>query len=63
MLTDFQNSFTGRLSGKFAKKSNFTVSPHPKHVSTLPCEILMSENWWQSEICIVINDKSQGSVA
>jgi len=23
----------------------------------------MSENWWQSEICIVINDKSQGSTA
>jgi len=23
----------------------------------------MSEKWWQSEICIVINDKSQGSVA
>ena len=23
----------------------------------------MSENWRQSEICIVINDKSQGSVA
>ena len=22
----------------------------------------MSENWWQSEICIVINDKSQGSI-
>jgi len=21
----------------------------------------MSENWWQSEICIVINDKSQDS--
>jgi len=23
----------------------------------------MSENWQQSEICIVINDKSQGSIA
>ena len=23
----------------------------------------MSEKWWQSEICIMINDKSQGSVA
>jgi len=22
----------------------------------------MSVNWWQSEICIVINDKSQGSI-
>ena len=62
MLTDFQNSFTGRLTGKFATKSNFTIPPHPKHVSTLPCEKWMSENWRQSEICIVINDKSQGSV-
>ena len=63
MLTDFQNSFTGRLIGKFATKSSFTVPPHPKYVSTLPGEIWMSENWRQSEICIVINDKSQGSVA
>jgi len=23
----------------------------------------MSENWWQPEICIVINDKSQDSTA
>jgi len=23
----------------------------------------MSENWWQSEICIVIDDKSQGNIA
>jgi len=23
----------------------------------------VSENWWKSEICIVINDKSQGSTA
>jgi len=23
----------------------------------------MSENWQQSEICVVINDKSQGSIA
>ena len=63
MLTDFQNSFTGRLIGKFETKSNFIIPPHPKHVTTLPCEIRMSENWRQSEICIVINDKSQGSVA
>ena len=60
LLTDFQNSFTGRLTGKFATKSNFSIPPHPKHVSTLPCEIWMSEKWRQSEICIVINDKSQG---
>jgi len=54
MLTDFQNSFTGRLSDKFATKSNFTIPPHP-------CEIWMSENWRQSEMSIVINNKSQGS--
>jgi len=34
-----------------------------KHVATLPCEILMSENWRLSEIRIVINDKSQGCMA
>jgi len=38
MLTDFQNFFTGRLTGKFATKSNFTIPPHPKHVATLPCD-------------------------
>jgi len=39
MLTDFQNSFTGRLTGKFATKSSFTIPPLPKYVSTLPGEI------------------------
>ena len=63
MLTDFQNSFTGRLTGKFATKSNFTIPQYPKNVSALPCEIWMLENWRQSVICIVINDKSQGSTA
>ena len=29
----------------------------------MPCEIWMSENWQQSEICIVINNKSQDSTA
>ena len=28
MLTDFQNSFTGRLSGKFATKSYLNIPPH-----------------------------------
>ena len=63
MLTDFQNSFTGRLTGKFATKSYLNIPPHLKYVATLPCEIWMSENWQQSEICIVINDKSQDSTA
>ena len=39
------------------------IPPHLKYVATLPCEIWMSENWQQSEICIVINDKSQDSTA
>ena len=41
----------------------FKSPPRLKHVATLPCEIRMSEKWHQSEICIVINDKSQGSIA
>jgi len=63
MLTDFRNSFTGRLTGKLATNSYFNIPPHLKCVATLPCEIGMSENWQQSEICIVINDKSQDSTA
>jgi len=59
MLTDFQNSFTGRLTGKFETNSYLNIPPHLKYVATLPCEIRMPENWQQSEICIVINDKSQ----
>ena len=39
-----------------------TIPPHLKCVATLPCEIRMSENWRQSEICIVINDQSDSAV-
>jgi len=39
MLTDFQNSFTGRLSGKFAANSYLNIPLHLKYVATLPCEI------------------------
>ena len=39
MLTDFQNSFTGTLSGTFATKSYLNIPPHLKRVATLPCEI------------------------
>jgi len=39
------------------------IPPCLKHVATLPCEIRKSEKWRQSEICVVINDKSQGSIA
>ena len=63
MLTDFQNSFADRLAGKFATKSYLNILLHLKHVATLPCELPMSENWRQSEICIVLNDKLQDSTA
>jgi len=63
MLTDFQNSFTGKRTGKFATNTYLNIPPHLKYVTTLPCEIRMSENWQESEICIVINDKSQDSTA
>jgi len=39
MLTDFQNSFTGRLTGKFATNSYLIIPPHLTYVATLPCEI------------------------
>jgi len=57
MLTNFQNSFAARLSVKFAANSYLNISSHLKYVATLPCEIWMPENWRQSEIYIVINDK------
>ena len=59
MLTDFQKSF----NGKFATNSYLNIPPHLKYVASLPCDIWMSENWQQSEICIVFNDKSQDSTA
>ena len=37
MLTDFQNSFIGRLTGKFATNSYLNIPPHLKRVATLPC--------------------------
>jgi len=47
MLTDFQNSFTFRLTRKFVTKSYLNTPPHPKCVVslvTLPCEISMFKN-------------------
>ena len=41
MLTDFQNSFAGRLIGKFATNLYLNIPPHLKSVATLPCEISM----------------------
>jgi len=43
MLTDFQNPFTDRLTGKFATNLSLNIPPHLKYVTTLPCEIGMSE--------------------
>ena len=42
ILTDFKNSFTGTLCGKFAIKWWLIVPPHLNSVATLPCETLMS---------------------
>jgi len=33
MLTDFQNSFSGRFISKFATKSSLSILPHIKHVA------------------------------
>jgi len=63
MLTDFQNSFTNRLSGKFA--TNHVCTSHHTLNKSLHCHAKceMSEKWRQSEICILINDRSQDSAA
>jgi len=39
--TDFQNSFTIKLIGKFVPKTYINTAPHPKCVATLPCEIFV----------------------
>ena len=39
MLTDFQNSFTGRLTVKFATKAYLNTVPHLKCVTTLVVNI------------------------
>jgi len=44
ILTDFQNSFTTWFHRKFAAKWLLKIPAHLAHVSTLPCETLMSEN-------------------
>ena len=39
-MTDFQNSFTDRLScSKFAVKPTLNFPPHLKHVAAVPCEM------------------------
>jgi len=45
MLTDFQNSFSGRLSGIFATNSYLNIPPHLQCVATLPCEVSVFQKW------------------
>ena len=48
---------------KFTTHSCLNIPPCLKHVTTLPCDVWTSEKRSQSEICIVIHDKSQGCIA
>jgi len=50
MLTDFQNSFAGRLSGKSATNSYLNIPPHPKYVAKLPCVISIWKNLHAQEV-------------
>ena len=50
ILTIFQNSFTVRLTRKFATKSSLNTPPHPKRFATLPCDISMFKK--RSFICV-----------
>jgi len=60
----FSKIFSLIDSSKFATNLYWNMPPHLICVATLPCEIcIISEKWWQCVICIVINDKSQGSIA
>ena len=65
MLTDFQNSFTGRFTSEYATKSSLTIPPHLTCVPEVPCETSISENSenLMHASFVVINNKSQGSVA
>jgi len=42
MLTDFQTSFTGRLSGKFATNPYLNIPRQLNYVATLPGKIGLS---------------------
>ena len=63
MLTDFQNLFSGRFTSEYATQSSLIIPSHLKRVAALPCETSISENYRKFDACIVINNKSQGSVA
>jgi len=47
--TDFQNSFTGWFSSKYAAKWLLKIPPHLKCVATLPCE-MSSRNHYAQEL-------------
>ena len=51
MLTNFQNSFTDRLSSKFLVTRLLNIQPHIKCVTTLPCEIVVFKNRNDPELC------------
>jgi len=51
MLTDFQNSFTDGLSGKFLVTKWLNIPPHLKRVATLPYEIIVFKNRNDPELC------------
>jgi len=38
MLIEFQNSFTERLSGKFATNAYLNIPQYLNYVATLPCD-------------------------
>ena len=45
MLTDFQNSFSARVTGKFATTNTYlNIPPHLKYVAALPCETSVFKN-------------------
>jgi len=59
---DFPNSCIDRFLSKFAIEAFLNIPTYLKGVTTLPCEILRSENS-DNVKCTVISKKSQGSVA
>ena len=59
IITDFHNSFSYRLNGKFTTNSYLNIPPHLKYVATLPCQ----KTGANLKYVFVINDKSQDSIA
>jgi len=52
-----------RFLSEYSTKPSLTIPPHLKRVAVLPCETSVSENYRKFDACVVVNDKSQGSVA